>query len=99
MLGRRDHGLVANDRLVAPFLDEAGRLRLVPRRRAARLAVLDTLANEFRPGLRYSEDTVNVALSRFHPDYCALRRLLVEEEFLDRRDGIYWRIGGTFDVE
>lgn len=91
--------LVANDDLVAPFLDEAGRLRVVPRRRAARLAVLDRLANEFEPGLRYSEDTVNVMLARFHPDYCALRRLLVDEEFLDRRDGTYWRIGGTFEVD
>jgi hypothetical protein len=99
LAGRRDHGVVANDRRVAPFLDEDGRLLGIPRRRAARLAVLDRLANEFQPGLRYSEDKVNVALSRFHPDYCALRRLLVEEEFLDRRDGIYWRIGGTFAVD
>jgi hypothetical protein len=90
---------VASDRFVAPFLDEAGRLRAVPRRRAARLAVLDALASQFQPGFRYSEDVVNGALSRFHPDYCALRRLLVEEDFLDRRDGIYWRIGGTFDVD
>jgi len=90
---------VANERLVAPVLDEAGRLRAVPRRRAARLAVLDGLAKEFQPGLRYSEAEVNGALSRFHPDYCALRRLLVEEQFLDRRDGIYWRIGGTFLVD
>jgi hypothetical protein len=89
---------VTQDQLLKPFLDEAGRLRVVPRRREARLAVLDKLANEFEPGLRYSEETVNATLTRFHPDYCALRRLLVEEEFLDRQDGFYWRIGGTFDV-
>lgn len=71
----------------------------MPRRRAPRLAVLDALASEFQPGLRYPEAAVNRALSRFHPDYCTLRRLLVEEEFLDRRDGLYWRIGGTFDVD
>ena len=38
-------------------------------RHAARRAVLDALATEFRPGLRYSEDEVNGALSKFHPDY------------------------------
>jgi hypothetical protein len=81
------------------FLDDAGRLQALPRRRAARLAVLDTIAGEFQPGVRYPEDAVNDALSRFHPDYCTLRRVLVEEEFLERRDGIYWRIGGTFDVD
>jgi hypothetical protein len=90
---------VANDGPVAPFLDEAGRLRAIPRRRAARLAVLDTLSTEFQPGVRYSENDVNAALSRFHPDYCALRRYLIEEQFLDRQDGIYWRIGGTFLVD
>jgi hypothetical protein len=90
---------VERDRLVAPFLDEAGRLRLIPRRRAARLAVLDALASEFRPGVRYTEDQVNAVLCRFHPDYCTLRRLLIEEEFLDRHDGVYWRIGGTFAVD
>jgi hypothetical protein len=56
------------------------------------------MANEFQPGLRYPEKAVNEVLSRFHPDYCMLRRLLVEEEFLERQDGVYWRIGGTFDV-
>jgi hypothetical protein len=95
----REHGPVPHDRLVAPFLDEDGRLRAVPRRRGPLLAVLDTVATEFQPGLRYSEDTVNTTLSRFHPDYCLLRRLLVDEEFLDRRDGTYWRIGGTFEVD
>jgi hypothetical protein len=90
---------VEKDRLLTPFLDEAGRLRLVPRRRAARLAVLDTLAGEFQPGVLYAEDQVNAVLASFHPDYCALRRLLVDEEFLDRLDGVYWRIGGTFDVD
>jgi hypothetical protein len=98
-VGRREDGLVGRDRLLTPFLDETGRLRAVPRRRPARLAVLDVLANEFQPGLRYSEEAVNTALSKFHPDYCTLRRLLVEEEFLDRRDGVYWRIGGTFFVD
>lgn len=98
MPSRRDDGPVTDDRLTAPFLDEDGRLRALPRRRAPRLAILDVLAGEFEPGVRYPEDAVNDALTRFHPDYCTLRRLLVEEDFLDRQDGIYWRIGGTFDV-
>ena len=33
-------------------------------------------------------------------DYSALpRRYLVDEEFLERREGFYWRTGGTFDTE
>jgi hypothetical protein len=75
-----------------------GRLTVLPRRRPARLAVLDFLAGQFEPGRHYSELQVNETLARFHPDYCALRRYMVDEEIMERRDGVYWRAGGTFDV-
>ena len=38
---------------------------------------------------------MNNRLRPFHPDVAALRRYLVEEGFLDRGDGLYWRSGGT----
>ncbi|HZU75064.1 MAG TPA: DUF2087 domain-containing protein [Acidimicrobiales bacterium] len=75
------------------------RLVTVPRRRPARLALLDRLAAEFEPGILYSEEQVNAVLGRFHPDYCMLRRYLVDEDFLGRRDGMYWRSGGTFHLD
>ena len=37
-------------------------------------------------------------LQRFHPDHAALRRYLVDDQFLTREDGRYWRSGGTVDV-
>jgi hypothetical protein len=42
---------------------------------------------------------INERLSALHPDYAALRRYLVDDEFLHRRDGFYWRAGGTFEVD
>ncbi|HEV7148233.1 MAG TPA: DUF2087 domain-containing protein [Pedococcus sp.] len=36
-------------------------------------------------------------MSAFHDDVAALRRYLVDEGFLDRRDGQYWRAGGSVD--
>lgn len=81
-----------------PFL--AGwRIQAIPRRRAPRLALLDLLANEFEPGRRYPESDVNSVLTRFHPDFCLLRRLLVDEDFLARSEGFYWRSGGTVEVD
>ena len=62
------------------------------------LVVLDRLAQEFAPGQTYPESEVNEVLQRFHPDYAALRRYLVENDFLTREDGWYWRSGGTFEV-
>jgi hypothetical protein len=58
--------------------------------------VLDLLAQEFEPGRRYSEKAVNLALGRWHADTAALRRYLVDEGFLDRAGGEYWRTGGSF---
>jgi hypothetical protein len=82
---------------IEPYFS-AGRLTVLPRRRPARMAVLDFLAGQFEPGRRYTELQVNETLATFHPDYCALRRYMVEEEIMERRDGVYWRAGGTFDV-
>ena len=59
--------------------------------------ILDHVCRVFEPGVRYSEREVSVLLRAFHPDYAALRRYLVDEGFLARADGVYWRIGGTVD--
>jgi hypothetical protein len=85
-------------RALLPYFRD-GQLRAIPRRRSARLEVLDLLAREFEPGERYSEKNVNSVLSRYYPDFCALRRYLVDEEFMDRDGGMYWRVGGTVEVD
>ena len=76
-----------------------GRLTHIPATRSKRLVVLDFLAGQFEPGRVYPEEQVNYLLGRFHVDYAALRRYLVEEEFVERRDGFYWRTGGTFETD
>ena len=84
-------------REIAPYF--AGeRLVILPRRRAARLAVLDLLASRFEPGLRYPESAVNDLLACFNSDFCTLRRYLVDEGFMEREHGVYWRSGGTFET-
>lgn len=81
-----------------PFFDENGVLVQIPMQRAKRLILLDLLAQGFLPGQLYSEGRVNLLLGQFNADWAALRRYLVDEDFLDRRDGFYWRTGGRFDV-
>jgi hypothetical protein len=75
-----------------------GRLDQIPAARSKRLVVLDHIARVFEPGVRYVEHDVNGRLEAFHPDYAALRRYLVDEGFLARDAGSYWRSGGTVDV-
>jgi diadenosine tetraphosphate (Ap4A) HIT family hydrolase len=81
--------------LAASIVD--GTLVHLPRKRSKRLIVLDRLAQEFEPGRHYSEREVNQLLRPFDGDVAALRRYLVDERFLDRGDGTYWRSGGTVD--
>ena len=81
----------------------------IPAARGKRLAVLDHLAGLFEPGRRYPEREVNEILRAWHPDYATLRRYLVDEGFLDRADEpapsgsrsekVYWRSGGTVEVD
>jgi hypothetical protein len=87
------------DEVLRAFVDTDGTLRAIPARHAKRLVVLDFLAQQFEPGCRYSEVEVNRRLRAFHDDVAALRRYLIEDGFLDRESGEYWRIGGSVDVE
>src|SRR5215212_2283118 len=70
-----------------------GRLTEVPTKESKRRIVLERIAAEFEPGVRYDEKTVNVIVGAFHNDYAALRRYLVDEGFLSREAGEYWRSG------
>jgi len=86
------------NRVLVNFLGADGRLRTIPSKHSKLLVVLDHLAQEFEPGRRYAESEVNEVLQRFHPDFAALRRYLVENDFMTREDSVYWRSGGTFEV-
>jgi len=83
------------DPALAPYFKD-GRLEQIPRQRKKRLLLLDLLAQQFEPGVHYAEREVNDVLRRFNPDTAALRRYLVDEEFMEREAGEYWRAGGTF---
>jgi hypothetical protein len=87
-----------DERVLQNFLTPDGRLATIPSKHSKLMVVLDHLAQVFEPGRTYPEVDVNASLQRFHPDYAALRRYLVENGFLGREDNVYWRTGGTFDV-
>jgi hypothetical protein len=92
-------GLAADDVAVLRNFVSDGRLTQIPANRGKRRVVLNWLAGRFEPGRTYPERDVNLLLGLAHADVAALRRYLVDEEFLERRDGFYWRAGGTFEIE
>ena len=105
---RAENGGQAGSEVLGRFL-RGDRHVAIPAARGKRLAVLDHLAGLFEPGRRYPEREVNEILRAWHPDYAMLRRYLVDEGFLDRADElapsgsrsdkVYWRSGGTVEVD
>lgn len=68
-----------------------GRLTSLPSRRPMTLAACRYLAERFESGRRYVEAEVNAILGGDGPDHATLRRLLVDEGYLERAHGIYRR--------
>ena len=89
--------LADRDRVLAVYLDADGRIAQMPRKHRKKLVVLDHVSRVFEPGLRYAESEVNALCRSFHDDVAMLRRALVDEGFLARDIGYYWRIGGTVE--
>jgi hypothetical protein len=87
-----------DEQVLKNFLTEDGRLHTMPTKRSKMLVVLDHIAQSFELGQTYPEAEVNDILTGFHPDYAALRRYLVDDGFLTREAGVYWRSGGSVDV-
>jgi hypothetical protein len=73
-----------------------GRITALPAKRSRRRLLLDQVAQAFEPGRRYPEAEVDQILKAVFDDHCALRRYLIDEEFMSRTAaGLYWRAGGT----
>jgi len=75
-----------------------GRIVSMPAKRSRRLVLLNHVAQMFEVGVRYSESDVNHKLRNVHDDYAALRRYLIDEDFMSRERGEYWRSGGSVDT-
>jgi hypothetical protein len=90
------HGLLVDPPLeLRPFV-AGGRITAMPAKRTRRRLLLDHVAQAFEPGRRYPEATVDEILRQVFDDHCALRRYLIDEQFMSRTAaGVYWRAGGT----
>ena len=54
--------------------------------------MLERLAEAFEPGRTYSEREVNLIIADFHDDFATLRRDLVDEHLMVRKNGQYQRV-------
>jgi DNA-binding HxlR family transcriptional regulator len=70
-----------------------GRLTNIPAQLKKRQIVLERLVEEFEPARDYPEREVNRILVEYHDDVATLRRGLIEHRLMERKRGIYRRIG------
>jgi DNA-binding transcriptional ArsR family regulator len=73
------------------FVDDDGRLKVIPASRRKRGVVLRWLMQGFAAGRRYPESEVNDIIQEKHWDSATLRRELVGHSMLAREGGVYWR--------
>jgi hypothetical protein len=69
------------------------RLVQMPSEPWAVTVVLELIAEDFQPGEIYSEREVSTTLYAWYGDYALLRRMLVDQGYLMRDHGEYWRAG------
>lgn len=81
-----------NRKVLDDFLLPDGSLKSIPTQRKKLEAVLQRIAKEFSPGVRYTEKQVNELLRPFHIDTATLRRELIGYRMLARAGGEYWKI-------
>jgi hypothetical protein len=80
------------ERSVLSSFFEGERLKEIPANLRKRHVILAWLVERFDRDTRYHEREVNEIIKRHHPDYAALRRELIDHRYMQRENGIYWRI-------
>ncbi len=88
----QQHAVAEEMRQLRPFWRE-GRILRWPARESRRRLLLAEVIRALPMGTRLAEADVDAILRELWPDYCQLRRALVDRELLNRKDGVYWRVG------
>ena len=70
---------------------EYGKLKAIPAQRKKERIVLEEIAKAFETGKVYTEREVNVIIADFNDDFCTIRRDMIAEKLLERKDGSYWK--------
>lgn len=81
--------LVQHRQKVIDTFFSGGRLVKMPAQKRKRTIVLEHVARLFAAGKEYSEQEVTSTIEPVFPDYCLVRRLLIDDGYMVRSDGRY----------
>lgn len=87
-----DKSSMTPEKKVLQTFIEDGRIIDLPARNQKRDIVLGWLAEQIEPDRRFTEKELNGVLAEYNPDYATLRRYLVDYQYMQRENQVYWRI-------
>ncbi len=77
-------------KVVSNFIKD-DQIEKLPVQRSKRKYLLEYILAQFEPNKVYTESDVNKIISRYHEDFCTVRREFIAEKMMDRIDGKYRR--------
>lgn len=77
-----------NQKVINSFFSY-GKLKNIPAQRKKERIVLLEIAKAFEKGREYTEREVNIIIADYYDDFCTLRRDMVAEKILDRKNSMY----------
>ena len=80
-------------KIVGRFMKK-GRFETLPVQRKKRKYVLEYILKQFELNTVYTEKEVNEIITRYHDDYCMVRREFIAEKMMNRKGGKYRRNAG-----
>jgi predicted transcriptional regulator len=98
-LPKDDDPLVMDERTMTlrRFMPD-GKIKAMPVQLKRQQYILAEVAKVFEPGIRYTEQQVDAILKQIYEyDHCTLRRYLVDFKFLNRAEGIYWKVNPVLE--
>ncbi len=82
---------IPGERIIERFMKN-GRFETLPVQFKRRIYILEYILRHFELNRIYTEKEVNEIISRFHDDYCRVRREFIDIKMMNRKDGKYRRI-------
>lgn len=77
-------------KIINRFMND-GRFKSLPAQLKKRKYILEHILKQFDLNRVYSEKEVNETITRFHDDYCRVRREFVDLKMMNRKNGMYRR--------
>lgn len=83
--------LTEDERILRTWVKD-GRIVDIPAQEKKKQVILRWVADQIDPDRRWTEKEFSAWLSQFNEDHAFLRRYLVDNGYMAREKGIYWRV-------